>query len=210
MFTTVRSLRSLFGLCVRLTRIGSGDLGGREQPRPSTPSRGDALLSRGSAPAQPVGSPDPVPPVPARSADFRRRRPHVPLRRRRRRARRHARFIAVAPGKVSDGSPADLSQHGGVVVVQADGRNFGYWHVGFEGAHVLIGPAPSKDAGSERFAQPTKPSARSWRHAAHASGRLRGIVWSLRRSVTPRNSRSAPTSWPCCAGWRIAAEGLTR
>ncbi len=36
---------------------------------------------------------------------------------------------AVAPGKVSYGSPADARQAGGVVVVEADGRNFGYWHV---------------------------------------------------------------------------------
>ncbi len=36
---------------------------------------------------------------------------------------------AVAPGTVSYGSPADVAQNGGVVVVQADGRNFGYWHV---------------------------------------------------------------------------------
>jgi hypothetical protein len=36
---------------------------------------------------------------------------------------------AVAPGKVSFGSPADVAQNGGIVVVEADGRNFGYWHV---------------------------------------------------------------------------------
>ena len=36
---------------------------------------------------------------------------------------------AVAPGKVSFGSPADIAQNGGIVVVEADGRNFGYWHV---------------------------------------------------------------------------------
>jgi hypothetical protein len=36
---------------------------------------------------------------------------------------------AVAPGKVSYGSPADVAQNGGIVVVQANGRNFGYWHV---------------------------------------------------------------------------------
>jgi hypothetical protein len=36
---------------------------------------------------------------------------------------------AVAPGKVSYGSPADVAQNGGVIVVEAGGRNFGYWHV---------------------------------------------------------------------------------
>jgi len=36
---------------------------------------------------------------------------------------------AVAPGKVSYGAPADVAQNGGIVVVEADGRNFGYWHV---------------------------------------------------------------------------------
>ena len=36
---------------------------------------------------------------------------------------------AVAPGKVSYGSPADVAANGGIVVVEADGRNFGYWHV---------------------------------------------------------------------------------
>jgi len=36
---------------------------------------------------------------------------------------------AVAPGKVSFGSAADVAENGGIVVVEADGRNFGYWHV---------------------------------------------------------------------------------
>jgi hypothetical protein len=36
---------------------------------------------------------------------------------------------AVAPGKVSFGSPVDVAQNGGIVVVEADGRNFGYWHI---------------------------------------------------------------------------------
>jgi hypothetical protein len=36
---------------------------------------------------------------------------------------------AVAPGKVSFGSPAEVAQNGGIVVVEAAGRNFGYWHV---------------------------------------------------------------------------------
>jgi hypothetical protein len=35
----------------------------------------------------------------------------------------------VAPGKVSFGSPADVAENGGIVVVEAAGRNFGYWHV---------------------------------------------------------------------------------
>jgi hypothetical protein len=35
----------------------------------------------------------------------------------------------VAPGKVSYGSPGDVAANGGIVVVEADGRNFGYWHV---------------------------------------------------------------------------------
>ena len=36
---------------------------------------------------------------------------------------------AVAPGKVSYGSTAEVAENGGIVVVEADGRNFGYWHV---------------------------------------------------------------------------------
>jgi hypothetical protein len=36
---------------------------------------------------------------------------------------------AVAPGKVSYGSPGEVAENGGIVVVEADGRNFGYWHV---------------------------------------------------------------------------------
>ncbi len=36
---------------------------------------------------------------------------------------------AVAPGKVSYGSPGDVAANGGIVVVEAVGRNFGYWHV---------------------------------------------------------------------------------
>jgi len=48
---------------------------------------------------------------------------------------------AVAPGKASFGSPADVTQNGGVVVVEADGRNFGYWHVApavRPGVHVAL------------------------------------------------------------------------
>jgi hypothetical protein len=36
---------------------------------------------------------------------------------------------AVAPGKVSFGSAGDVAANGGIVVVEGDGRNFGYWHV---------------------------------------------------------------------------------
>jgi Peptidase family M23 len=36
---------------------------------------------------------------------------------------------AVTPGKVSYGSPGDVAANGGIVVVEAAGRNFGYWHV---------------------------------------------------------------------------------
>jgi hypothetical protein len=48
---------------------------------------------------------------------------------------------AVAPGKVSFGSPAEVAQNGGIVVVEAQGRNFGYWHVApsvASGAHVPL------------------------------------------------------------------------
>jgi hypothetical protein len=36
---------------------------------------------------------------------------------------------AVAPGKISYGTPSDVTANGGIVVVEADSRNFGYWHV---------------------------------------------------------------------------------
>jgi len=48
---------------------------------------------------------------------------------------------AVAPGKVSYGSPADVAENGGIVVVEAAGRNFGYWHVApavQPGSHVPL------------------------------------------------------------------------
>jgi len=48
---------------------------------------------------------------------------------------------AVTPGKASYGSPTDVEQNGGIVVVEADGRNFGYWHVKptvEPGAHVPL------------------------------------------------------------------------
>src|SRR6476469_1798806 len=37
--------------------------------------------------------------------------------------------FAVAPGKVSYGSPGEVAANGGIVVVEANGRNFGYWHL---------------------------------------------------------------------------------
>jgi Peptidase family M23 len=48
---------------------------------------------------------------------------------------------AVAPGKVSYGSPADVAENGGIVVVESAGRNFGYWHVEpavSPGTHVAL------------------------------------------------------------------------
>jgi hypothetical protein len=71
---------------------------------------------------------------------------------------------AVAPGKVSFGSPADVAQNGGIVVVEADGRNFGYWHVAPAvqlGArvplHGLLGhiAAQPEDWGHVHFAEST-------------------------------------------------------
>lgn len=71
---------------------------------------------------------------------------------------------AVAPGKLSFGSPGDVAQNGGVVVVEADGRNFGYWHVApavHPGAHVslhgLIGHVATQpeDWGHVHFAEST-------------------------------------------------------
>ena len=49
--------------------------------------------------------------------------------------------FAVAPGKVSYGSPGDVAANGGVVVVESAGRNFGYWHVApavAAGTHVPL------------------------------------------------------------------------
>jgi Peptidase family M23 len=74
---------------------------------------------------------------------------------------------AVAPGKVSFGSPADVAQNGGIVVVEADGRNFGYWHVApavQPGArvplHGLLGhvAAQPEDWGHVHFAESTNGS----------------------------------------------------
>jgi hypothetical protein len=49
--------------------------------------------------------------------------------------------FAVAPGKVSYGSPGDVADNGGVIVVESIGRNFGYWHVApavQPGVHVAL------------------------------------------------------------------------
>lgn len=71
---------------------------------------------------------------------------------------------AVAPGTVSFGSPGDVAENGGIVVVQADRRNFGYWHVApavQSGAHVplhgLIGhiAVEPEDWGHVHFAEST-------------------------------------------------------
>jgi hypothetical protein len=71
---------------------------------------------------------------------------------------------AVAPGKVSYGSPADVAANGGIVVVEAAGRNFGYWHVApavQPGAHVqlngLLGhiAVTPEDWGHVHFAEST-------------------------------------------------------
>ena len=71
---------------------------------------------------------------------------------------------AVAPGKVSFGSPADVAQNGGIVVVESDGRNFGYWHVApavQPGArvtlHALLGHVATEpeDWGHVHFAEST-------------------------------------------------------
>ena len=72
--------------------------------------------------------------------------------------------FAVAPGKVSFGSPGDVAQNGGIVVVEADGRNFGYWHVAptvLPGArvplHGLLGHVATQpeDWGHVHFAEST-------------------------------------------------------
>ena len=72
---------------------------------------------------------------------------------------------AVAPGKTSFGSPADVAQNGGIVVVEADGRNFGYWHVApavQPGVHValhgLLGhvSVQPEDWGHVHFAESTR------------------------------------------------------
>jgi len=48
---------------------------------------------------------------------------------------------SVAAGKVSFGSPGQIAENGGIVVVESAGRNFGYWHVNpavRAGAHVPL------------------------------------------------------------------------
>jgi hypothetical protein len=71
---------------------------------------------------------------------------------------------AVTPGKVSFGAPSDVAQNGGIVVVEAQGRNFGYWHVApavTPGArvrlHGLLGhvAAEPEDWGHVHFAEST-------------------------------------------------------
>ncbi|HVU76744.1 MAG TPA: M23 family metallopeptidase [Gaiellaceae bacterium] len=76
--------------------------------------------------------------------------------------------FAVAPGKVSYGSPGDVAANGGIVVVEAAGRNFGHWHVApavKAGTHValhdLIGHVSSQpeDWGHVHFAESTHDAA---------------------------------------------------
>ena len=75
-----------------------------------------------------------------------------------------AAVYAVAPGKVSYGSPGDIDANGGIVVVEASNRNFGYWHVKptvQPGSHVplhaLLGhvAAQPEDWGHVHFAEST-------------------------------------------------------
>jgi hypothetical protein len=71
---------------------------------------------------------------------------------------------AAAPGKVSYGSPGDVAANGGIVIVEAAGRNFGYWHVAPSiqpGSHLplhgLLGhiAAQPEDWGHVHFAEST-------------------------------------------------------
>ena len=71
---------------------------------------------------------------------------------------------AVAPGKVSYGTPGEVAQNGGIVVVESEGRNFGYWHVApavQQGVHVplhgLLGHIATQpeDWGHVHFAEST-------------------------------------------------------
>jgi hypothetical protein len=71
---------------------------------------------------------------------------------------------AVAAGKVSYGPPSTAEANGGIVVVEAAGRNFGYWHVAPSvraGSHVslhgLLGhvAAQPEDWGHVHFAEST-------------------------------------------------------
>ena len=72
---------------------------------------------------------------------------------------------AVAAGKVSFGLPSDVAQNGGIVVVEAQGRNFGYWRVApavAAGArlplHALLGHVSDRpeDWGHVHFAESTR------------------------------------------------------
>src|SRR3954465_8979529 len=72
--------------------------------------------------------------------------------------------FAVAPGKVSYGSPGERAANGGIVVVEANGRNFGYWHVAPSAQpgsrvplHGLLGhiAAQPEDWGHLHFAEST-------------------------------------------------------
>jgi hypothetical protein len=72
---------------------------------------------------------------------------------------------AVAAGKVSYGSPGEVAANGGIVVVEGDGRNFGYWHVApavQPGArvrlHGLLGHVATQpeDWGHVHFAESTR------------------------------------------------------
>ena len=72
---------------------------------------------------------------------------------------------AVAAGKVSFGLPSDVAQNGGIVVVEAQGRNFGYWHVAPAVAagtrlplHALLGHVSDRpeDWGHVHFAESTR------------------------------------------------------
>lgn len=72
--------------------------------------------------------------------------------------------FSVTAGKVSYGSPGDVADNGGIVVVEAAGRNFGYWHVApavAPGTHIplhgLLGHIAShpEDWGHVHFAEST-------------------------------------------------------
>lgn len=72
---------------------------------------------------------------------------------------------AVVPGKASFGSPADVAENGGIVVIEADGRNFGYWHVApavqpgeHVGLHQLLGhiAVQPEDWGHVHLAESTR------------------------------------------------------
>jgi hypothetical protein len=71
---------------------------------------------------------------------------------------------AIVPGKVSFGTRGEVAQSGGIVVIEADRRNFGYWHVApaiKPGTHVplhgLLGHVATtpEDWGHVHFAEST-------------------------------------------------------